>query len=260
MTREDVLQELIAHLASDGDGLLCWEQVRHWPDGAVAIFEKAGWLTTAEPASNVECPGCEEGCFMNAHVLPAAHGQPERAYVACDHREGMGRVAIPLANIQQWQITEARVARWTSRELGLKSEPERNRHSGTIQIGTLVGKKRTACLDLVLAEPVSLRASGHSLPLSELVLFDGDRPTIDRNAIVRLVDLPIRKDGYRPSTARRDARTLATEERNEKWRKAHRELKRSRPNMSDVWYSQQIAKMPIAQGKTAETIRKQLGR
>jgi hypothetical protein len=42
------------------------------------------------------------------------------------------------------------------------------------------------------------------------------------------------------------------------WRKAYRELKKKRPNMSDVWYSQQIAKLDIALGRDAETIRKQM--
>jgi hypothetical protein len=42
------------------------------------------------------------------------------------------------------------------------------------------------------------------------------------------------------------------------WQKAYRKIKRERTNMSDVWYSQQIAKVDIAQGRSAETIRKEM--
>ncbi len=44
----------------------------------------------------------------------------------------------------------------------------------------------------------------------------------------------------------------------EDWRKAYRDLKKHRKNMSDVWYSQQIAKQDIACRRDAETIRKHM--
>jgi hypothetical protein len=65
---------------------------------------------------------------------------------------------------------------------------------------------------------------------------------------------------YTPSNARREARKLNTQSLYESWRKAHRALKQSRAGMSDVWYSQQIAKMDIAQERSAETIRKHMKR
>jgi hypothetical protein len=44
----------------------------------------------------------------------------------------------------------------------------------------------------------------------------------------------------------------------EAWRKAYRDLKKKRPNMTGVWYSQQIAKQGIAPNRSAETIRKHM--
>ena len=44
----------------------------------------------------------------------------------------------------------------------------------------------------------------------------------------------------------------------ESWRKEYRTLKKRRPDMSDVWYSQQIAKMDIAKGRSAGTIKKNM--
>ena len=46
----------------------------------------------------------------------------------------------------------------------------------------------------------------------------------------------------------------------ESWRKEYRTLKNRRPEMSEVWYSQQIAKMDIAKDRSAETIRKHIKR
>ena len=77
--------------------------------------------------------------------------------------------------------------------------------------------------------------------------------------IRRLVDSASTADGrYTPTTARRETRKLDTQAMYKNWRKAYRALRKSRPNMSDVWYSQQIAKQDIADGRDADTIRKHL--
>jgi hypothetical protein len=65
-------------------------------------------------------------------------------------------------------------------------------------------------------------------------------------------------NGCTPNNARREARKLDTEAKYASWQKAYRRLLKNRPNMSDVWYSQQIAKMDIANGSSPETIRKNM--
>ena len=61
------------------------------------------------------------------------------------------------------------------------------------------------------------------------------------------------------TNVKREARKLDTQARHNAWRKEYRKIKRSNPNMSDVWCSRQIAKMDIAKGCKAETIRKAIG-
>jgi hypothetical protein len=258
MTLEDVVQELIQRLGSGGDTTIAWEQVREWPAGAIGVFEKAGWITPTVTASTVECPGCEQNCFMPVHVCPARGGQPARAYVACDRRDDMGQVKVAMSRMQQWQITEGQIARWVSSALVLKGKPELDKASGVFTLGHLQGKKRPGSLAFDTAGSVCLKTSGHSLPLSEVVFFNNGQPSIDRAAILDLVDLPPvseSADGYQRSTARREARKLETLERYAAWEKASKELKRKRPGMSDVWYSQQIGKQTNA---SAETIRKHM--
>jgi len=60
------------------------------------------------------------------------------------------------------------------------------------------------------------------------------------------------------TNSRIEARKRKTQARNKRWWKKYRELKKARPDMSDAWYAQQIAKLPIADGCSVETIRKQM--
>jgi hypothetical protein len=83
----------------------------------------------------------------------------------------------------------------------------------------------------------------------------------DLEAIRRLVDAATTGDPrYIPNSARREVRKLKTVSLHENWRKEYRALRQRRPGMSDKWYSQAIAKSDIAQGRSAETIRKHITR
>ena len=261
MMLADVLRELIQRLGPEGDTVLAWEQVQQWPKGAVEHFQKAGWIVPTVAASTVECTGCEQNCFKPAHVLPARHGCPARAYVACDEPPAMGRVKIPLSRLRQWQVTDAQVAGWITDALGLKGKPEREKASGIFTLGNVQGRKRVGIVAFDTAAPVSLKVSGHSRPLSEFVELASGHLSIERAAVLDMVDLPPLSesaDRYQPTTARRDARKLDTQAMYESWRKAYHDQKKKRPNMSDVWYSQQIAKMDIAKGRNASTIKKNM--
>jgi hypothetical protein len=95
--------------------------------------------------------------------------------------------------------------------------------------------------------------------LSEFIEFHGGAYMLDDVQIRRLVDSSTTADDrYTPSNARREARKLDTQAMYESWRKEYRKLRREKPSMSGVWYAQKIAKMDIAQGRDAETIRKHM--
>ena len=63
---------------------------------------------------------------------------------------------------------------------------------------------------------------------------------------------------YKPNNARREARKINTQGMYKSWRRAYLALKKKRPEESDVWYSRQIARLEIAKGARAETIRKHM--
>ena len=190
MTLDDVLRELIGCLGARDDCVIGWEQTRRWPKGAIEVFQRAGWLKATHAAATVECPGCEENCFMSVQFSPAPPGQTAAPYVACETRSEMGKVKIPHARLQQWQLTQAQIARWISTALHLRSKPEKEPASATFKLGNVQGKQRLAELHLDLNEAVSLKASGHTLPLSEIVFLADGEPGIDQAAIVAMVDLP----------------------------------------------------------------------
>ena len=53
-------------------------------------------------------------------------------------------------------------------------------------------------------------------------------------------------------------RHLETQKRHEAWKQEYRKLITQRPGMSDVWYSQRIAALPIGRKASPETIRKNM--
>lgn len=260
MTLDDVLRELIGCLGARDDCVIGWEQTRRWPKGALDVFQKAGWLKLMAPATTVECQGCEENCFMPVQFSPAPAGQAAAPYVACETRSEMGKVKIPHARLQQWQITQSQIARWISTALHLRGKPEKDAASALFRLGNVQGKQRLAELHLDLNEPVSLKTSGHTLPLSEIMFIADGQPGIDGAAVLAMVNLPpaTADNRYTPSNARREARKLDTQAMYESWQKEYRDLKKKHRNKSDVWCSQQIAKKDIANSRNAETIRKNM--
>ena len=258
MTLNDVLSDLILRIPSKDNDTVSWEQVREWPEDALAIFQDAGWIIPKAPAKSVLCPGCEENCFMPVHVFPTVQGKPMRAFVACDKRDDMGNIPIPPENLRQWQVTAGQIAQWIARELGLKGKPKKDKGTKNFLVGNIQGKKKTGSVELVCSKSVSLKVSDHFLTLNEIIYFENSEIKIDRAVIFNMVDRSPPTKKYKPSIARREANKLDTQEMYKSWQKAYRKIKKERRNMSDVWYSQQIAKMSIAQRRSADTIRKNM--
>ena len=173
MTLDDVLQDLIQHLETNGNNTLAWEQVREWPEDAVFIFQDAGWIKPTAPSQNCGVPRMRRKLFhAGAFVSLHSSVNRNRYFVNCDVRDDMGRIPIPSEMLQQWQVSEYQVAQWLARELRLRGKPKRDKTNQTIQIGEIQGKKQsTGKLELANKESISLKASGHALLLIEVVYF-----------------------------------------------------------------------------------------
>jgi hypothetical protein len=123
----------------------------------------------------------------------------------------------------------------------------------------VTGDKRSQMLCLKTDGGLSLIAGNSAVPLAEFIGYQDNAYSLDGTMIRQMVDnATTADDRYTPTTAKREARKLDTQAMYESWRKEYRQLKKARKNMSNVWYSQQIAKLDIAQGRSADTIRKQM--
>lgn len=262
MSPLDALLELLARVEASHGGaiLVSEEELRGWPAEAVRHLKSQKLLTRASPAVSVVCPGCEQECAMPVHTVSAAAGKAA-SFVVCDKRDDINRVAVPSERLKQWRCGMDAVGRFAAESLGLRAESQRKAGNSLWELGLVTGKKRSQMVCLRANGALELVAGGNAVSLSELVRFGGEGYGIDLKAIRQLADAATTGDSrYTPSNARREARKLDTHGLHEGWRKAYRALKKSRPGMSDVWYSQQIAKGDFGEGRRPETIRKHMTR
>jgi hypothetical protein len=196
---------------------------------------------------------------MPIQIIPGT--RPAVSFVVCDKRDDINRVNVPAERLRQWRCDAEAVRVFIAQSLGIRAEGQRKIRDGLWEIGLVRGKKSSQMLCLKTDRSLELLAGSNSVPLSELLQFETTGYSIDATAVQQLADMASTGDKrYTPSNARQEARKLDTQNIYESWRKAYRQLKTRRPGMSDVWYSQQIAKSPSAAGRNAETIRKHMKR
>ena len=260
MTPEAVLVELLAWLgARNGEAVfVSAEEVSQWSPAAVAALKVQKLLAKARPAKSTICPGCERACVMPVQTVSWGAGDLA-SFIVCDKRSDINRVPVSNALITQWRCDLKAVCGFIAKSLGIRRSEQRAANTGLWEIGMARGDKRSQMLCLQVDGGLALATGTSTVPLAELVSFCDGEYSVDGAVIRELVDSATTADPrYTPSNARREARKLDTQAMYQSWRKAYRDLKRQRRNMSDVWYSQQIAKMNIAYGKNSETIRKQM--
>jgi hypothetical protein len=234
------------------------EDLLQWPKAATKAMKSQKLIVKARSATSALCPGCENNCVMPVHNLPSTAG-PQASFILCDKRDDINRVPLPVAKLIQWQCSTDLVCRFIAFSLGLRSSSRQTDSTVRREIGIVCGDKRSQMLCLEASDTLMLVAGSSRVPLAECIEFREGAYSIDAVQIRRLADLATTADDrYTPSNARREARKLDTKATHENWRKEYRKLRREKPGMSDVWYSKKIAKMDIAQGRDAETIRKQM--
>jgi len=196
---------------------------------------------------------------MPVTVYPALDDKPGKAFITCDKRDDIGRVPVDFRRMEQWQSNTNAVCKFIADSLGLHRSTKVVASNNLCEIGIAAGNKRRQMLCLQVNSALHLVAGNNKIPLSELVEYDDNGFRLDETAIRSLVDTATTADSrYTPSNAKREVRKLDTAAMHESWKKEYRALKKHHPNMSDTWYSQQIARKDIAKGKSAETIRKNM--
>jgi hypothetical protein len=91
--------EVEAARAEAGGGEPGRDDLRGWPQGALAALEWCGALRETGLASAAGCDGCDDACIEETIVLGEREGT--RAFVACSRRADMGRVDVPLERLRR---------------------------------------------------------------------------------------------------------------------------------------------------------------
>lgn len=260
MTPEATLIELLGRVgARNGEPVtVMTEELNQWPNVAVAALKSQNVLMKARPANSVVCPGCEQECSMPVHTLTRGNA-PAASFVVCDKRSDINRVAVPPALLALWRCDAQAVCGFVAASLGLQRSSGQPSEDGLLPIGMARGNKRTQMLCLRLEAHLAVVVGANALPLADVVGFENGSFTLDAAVIRQMVDAATNVDPrHTPSTTKREAGKTATQAMYATWKKEYKALKKRRPDMSDVWCSQQIAKTAVAQGRDASTIKKNM--
>ena len=260
MTPEAALIELLGRVGARlGESVtVSTEELIQWPTEAVAALKLQGVLLKARPAKSVVCPGCEQDCNMPVHTLTRANAFAS-SFVVCDKPSDTNRVPVPAALLALWRCDAQAVCGFIAASLGLQQTTVQPSEAGLLPIGMARGNKRTQMLCLRVRGHLALVVGADAMPLADVIGFENGGFTLNHAVIRQMVDAATTVDPrHTPSTAKREAGKLDTQARYASWQKAYKALRKKRPNESDVWYSQQIAKTPIAQGRDASTIKKHM--
>jgi hypothetical protein len=249
MTPQDALIELLARVGARNGAavLVSAEELSQWPAAAVAAMKSQKLLARARPAVSVVCPGCERECVMPVHTSPAGPRGPA-SFIVCDKRDDLNRVSVSAERLMQWRCDADTVCGFIAASLGLRRGDQHPADAGLLNIGMASGDKRIQMLCLRPNGDLALVSANNAVPLAELVGYRDGKYSVDGDMIRQLMD----------SATTADPRKLDTKAMYEGWRKAYRNLKKQRRNMTGVWYSRRIEKMDIANGRSAETIRKHM--
>jgi hypothetical protein len=259
LDENQLLGEVLTRLSTAGDSLrLGFDEVTQWPSSLLNTLEQTKLLVKDVQAQSLQCVGCEYECFM-----PVVFTEDTlRAFIVCDHPEQqdhMGRIAVSLSRLNQWQFNTKQVAAVIAKLLGIEAKPLYQPETGSYVLGMLKGTKGRRAAVLTL-NPLSVVINQRSILVSELLYVEENQLVIDTLRINDVLNAnPLSKSkSYTPDSDKQQARKLATQAMHGDWQDQYGKLKRVNPKQSDTWVSIQISRMDIAKGKSPETIRKNM--
>lgn len=217
MNQVDVLPAVLDRLAAAAGEMALFSErdLAEWPATALARLKADRLLVKGPPADTLTCPGCEEDCLMPVEIATTAGGTL-RAFVVCDKRDDVARVAIARDLLEQWTCSPERVADVLARLLSIR----RSGSDATARrwdVGVLKGAKGSAHVVLGIENELRLTIAGHSLPVADVLELGDKGLTIERRALLRCVDNPVAAAGGQESA----------EQRRERLRKRRNALKAS---------------------------------
>lgn len=257
MTPQDTLVEMLARVGTGDEIYMSERELGRWPTDTVDALKAQKLIRKAPPAISVVCPGCEEHCTMPVETIPPATSAPA-TFVVCDKRDDTNRVAISGDQLVQWRTSSIAVGRFVAKNLSIRWRGIPLPDNG-FEIGMMKATRKSQMLCLRSKIGLVLVAGTSELPLVEAIMFTKGRFMLDVRLVEQLVNNSTTSDSrYTPGEAKREARKIDTRARHERWRKEYRRRRKENPDKSDSWCAIQISRMGIGEGKSADTIRKNM--
>jgi hypothetical protein len=209
MTPEIVLLELLNRISANKGSpvFISAYELNEWPSDIVACMKASGLIEKGQPAKSVVCPGCEQACLMPINV-PFNQSSMLVAFIFCDKRNDTNRVEISHDYIEQWQSSGYLIAKFVSKLLNITHANTTLPNPDQWEIGVIKGAKHAAHITLHIDSEIMLSISGHSILLTEILLFEKDKFKIDKKRLNKLVDNPVGGGGVDQSAKIRKERLL----------------------------------------------------
>jgi hypothetical protein len=260
MTPLEVLVALVDRLgACGGHAVLISEaELGCWPGEAVHALKSQHIIMKAKVADSAVCPGCEEECVMPVITLPGGEGAA-RSFILCEQRDDTNRVPVTTSHLLQWRCSLELVCGFVADSLGGQRGRLQRNQAGMLEIGLVTGTKRVQMICIEITDRVQAVVGQNKVDLTDLVVFEDGKYSVQQGMIQRLVDSSNTADErYTPSDIRRENRKLETKALHDSWKAQCKILSKKHSDMSDSWIAAKIAKMDIAMGRDKETIRKNM--
>ena len=242
--------------------VLSWFSVNLWQEQAFKLMLNNKLIVPTSRATNFQCQLCTNRCTLD--VIPQEYpNKNTRYYAVCEDPvmyEQVGRMTIPPEQLKQWKISIKQVAVLIADLLGLSPDINHRAEQKSIALGALQSKAAGRKSVVLNVEPLSLLVNQSELPINELLYFESDKLTLDRDKINHALNLktsPTVKT-YRANTDKKEQKKANTQAMYQSWQDEYERLKRKTPNKTKGWYAYKISKLAIAQGKSEATIKRML--
>lgn len=192
MLGSDLLEYIFKRLAPTGEAMFGYDEVKEWQPEFFSVLKAEGLLRKAQPQKDIECRGCEEYCFMPVEVYPALDSsRPARAFISCDKRDDIGRIPVEMVRLEQWQITDERLAHVLTKLLDLTSQPE-CRPQRQWMLGRCGAKYLKKEIVLYFEDTAYLKVGGHVAALADYLQFHAGQLSLNKDELQLLASKKVK--------------------------------------------------------------------
>lgn len=234
-----------------------------WENHVLPILLEERLLIEIELATTFPCQCAGKDCSMSvipSEVSDELTGKTLDVWYwgICD-KNNTTPTRIEKCWLKQWQLTPQMLIDWLTKYLSLEQPKESNR-AGVIQVGTLTLNGEQYALALETLDELALRVNGDAVLVADIFhvseggAIEVQTSLIEQHKCRKVVEVETVK-------LKKSAREKESEKLHADWQKEYKKFRQKDPDKSkysDRWIAKHIAKLPIAQGRHFDTIRKNM--